>query len=256
VRASLPIGARLSLVLNLAPVRATGTIPADEAAVRRVDGLQNRLFLDPVLRGSYPADVVSDTGRVSDWDFVRDGDLAAIAEPLDLLGVNYYRPALVSAGEPTPRTVNGRRPTQWPGCADVRFHQPPGPVTHMGWSVDASGLRELLLRLRRDYGDVPLVITENGAAYDDRPTGDGAVHDPERIAFLRAHLAAVHDALRAGVDVRGYFVWSLLDNFEWAYGYGKRFGIVHVGYATQRRTLKDSAHWYRDVIAEGGRRMA
>ena len=108
----------------------------------------------------------------------------------------------------------------------------------------------------RDYGDLPLVITENGAAYDDRPTGDGAVHDPERITFLRAHLAAVHDALRAGVDVRGYFVWSLLDNFEWAYGYGKRFGIVHVGYATQRRTLKDSAHRYRDVIAAGGPRMA
>jgi beta-glucosidase len=122
----------------------------------------------------------------------------------------------------------------------------------MGWSVDSTGLRDLLLRLRRDYGDVPLVVTENGAAYDDQPTTDGAVHDPDRIAYLRSHLGAVYDALRAGVDVRGYFVWSLLDNFEWAFGYRRRFGIVHVDYGTQRRTWKDSAHWYRDVIAAGG----
>jgi beta-glucosidase len=252
LRAALPAGTEVSLVLNLAPVRAAGPTAADAEAVRRVDGLQNRLFLDAVLRGSYPADVLADTADLTDWGFVRDGDLATIARPLDLLGVNYYRPTLVSAGEPVPQTVNGRRPTQWPGCAEVRFHQPAGPVTNMGWSVDASGLRDLLLRLRRDYGDIALVVTENGAAYDDRPTGDGIVHDPDRIAFLRGHLGAVHEAIQAGVDVRGYFVWSLLDNFEWAYGYAKRFGIVHVDYATGARVPKRSAYWYRDVIARHG----
>jgi beta-glucosidase len=122
----------------------------------------------------------------------------------------------------------------------------------MGWSVDASGLRELLGRIRRDYGDIPLVITENGAAYADEPDPAGEVHDPERVRYLHEHLTAAHEALRDGVDLRGYFAWSLLDNFEWAYGYSKRFGIVHVDYTTQRRTLKDSAYWYRDVITGGG----
>jgi beta-glucosidase len=122
----------------------------------------------------------------------------------------------------------------------------------MGWPVDATGLSELLLRLHQDYPGVPLLITENGAAYDDERSPDGAVHDPDRVTYLREHLAAAHEAIQAGVDLRGYFVWSLLDNFEWAYGYAKRFGIVHVDYASQRRTWKDSAYWYRDVIAAGG----
>src|SRR5262249_32890406 len=143
-------------------------------------------------------------------------------------------------------------PSPFPGCGNVRFHRADGPVTDMGWTVDPTGLRELLVRLRREYGDVPLLVTENGAAYPDRPTASGAVHDPDRVAYLRTHLTAAHEALRDGVDLRGYFAWSLLDNFEWAYGYAKRFGIVHVDYATQRRTLKDSAHWYREVIAAGG----
>ena len=249
LRSVLPAGTPVSLVVNLSSVRATGPDPADEAAARRVDGLLNRLFLDPVLRGHYPSDVIAGTSALTDWSFVHEWDLAAIHTPIDLLGVNYYVPTLVGAGtgQPDPRPASA-----WPACEDVRFHQPPGPVTAMGWPVDATGLRDLLLRLRRDYGDVPLVVTENGAAYDDRPSADGAVHDPERIAYLRSHLAAAHEALQAGVDIRGYFVWSLLDNFEWAYGYGKRFGIVHVDYRTQRRTWKDSAHWYRDVIATGG----
>jgi beta-glucosidase len=201
-----------------------------------------------VFHGRYPSDVLDDTAALTDWGFVRDGDLAAIATPIDMLGLNYYQPVLVGAGEP----AGDQRPSAWPACDAVRFHQAPGPVTDMGWPVDPTGLRDLLLRLRRDYGDVPLLVTENGAAYADEPSTDGAVHDPERVAYLRSHLAATHEALREGVDVRGYFVWSLLDNFEWAYGYAKRFGIVHVDYRTQRRTWKDSAHWYREVISTGG----
>jgi beta-glucosidase len=122
----------------------------------------------------------------------------------------------------------------------------------MDWPIDPTGLRDILIRLRREYGDLPLFVTENGAAYPDRLTADGRVADPERIDYLHTHLAAAHEALAEGVDLRGYFVWSLLDNFEWAQGYTKRFGLIHIDYETQRRTWKDSAHWYRDVISAGG----
>jgi beta-glucosidase len=256
LRGTLPTDSQVSLVLNLSTVRPAGSTPADQDSVRRVDGLLNRLFLDPVFQGRYPADVIEDTAALTGWSFVRDGDLAVIAEPVDLLGLNYYQPILVGAGEPAGSSAGepagDQWPSAWPGCDTVRFHQAPGPVTDMGWPVDATGLRDLLLRLRRDYGGVPLLVTENGAAYADEPSTDGAVHDPERVAYLRTHLAATHEAVRDGVDVRGYFVWSLLDNFEWAFGYAKRFGIVHVDYETQRRTWKDSAYWYREVISTGG----
>jgi beta-glucosidase len=230
-------------------VRAAGVTPADRAAARRVDGLINRLFLDPVLTGALPADVLLDTAPLCDWAFARDADLAAMSTPLDLVGVNYYQPTLVGAGRRPPYDTGPA--TAWPGCAGVRFHQPPGRLTAMGWPVDATGLRDVLLRVHRDYGPVPLAVTENGAAYDDEVRADGSVPDGERIAYLREHLAAVHQAVAAGVDVRGFFVWSLLDNFEWAAGYAKRFGLVHVDYRTQRRRWKDSAHWYREVIRSG-----
>ncbi|NJC84274.1 beta-glucosidase [Planosporangium mesophilum] len=249
--------AQVSLVINPTAVRPVSTGADDVDAARRIDGLMNRIWLDPVLRGEYPADVRADTAHLTDWGFVRDGDLGIIATPIDLLGVNYYQPMVVGAGEaPGPVPVGSpeavRPASAWPGSEHVRFHQAPGPLTDMGWSVDATGLRELLGRIRADYGDVPIVITENGAAYPDEPDPTGEVHDPDRVAYLREHLTAAHESLRDGVDLRGYFVWSLLDNFEWAWGYSKRFGIVHVDYATQRRTLKDSAYWYRDVIANGG----
>jgi beta-glucosidase len=247
LRATLPATSEVSLVVNLTTIRAASGSVADLEAARRIDGLQNRLFLDPLLRGGYPADVLADTGHLTDWSFVGPDDLAIIGTPTDLLGVNYYQPTLVAAGaHPTDPP-----PSPYPGCADVRFVPHPHPVTAMGWPVDPGGLRELLLRLHREYPGVSLVITENGAAYEDRPV-DGAVHDPDRVRYLHSHLTAVHEALAAGVDVRGYFVWSLLDNFEWAFGYGKRFGIVYVDYATQERTWKDSAHWYRNVIRSGG----
>jgi beta-glucosidase len=235
----------VSLVLNLGAIRAVSDAEADRAAARKIDGLINRIFLDPVFRGRYPADVLENTASIVDWGaLVHDGDLEVISRPIDVLGVNYYQPSLVGAGRMEP-------PNPWPGCEDVGFPPQSRPVTGMDWPIDATGLRDILVRIRDDYGDVPMMVTENGAAYEDTVVG-GAVHDDARIAYLHDHLAAVHEALRAGVDVRGYYVWSLLDNFEWAYGYSQRFGVIHVDYATLARTLKDSAYWYRDVIARGG----
>ncbi|MEU7278115.1 GH1 family beta-glucosidase [Streptomyces sp. NPDC045431] len=246
LRAALPASAEVSLTLNLHAVRALSDSDADQDAARRVDALGNRLFLDPVFHGRLPADLVADTAGLTDWAFVRDGDLEVTSAPVDSLGINYYSPTVVGAG-----TCDV--PSPWPGSeAHVRFVPAPGPRTAMDWPVDADGLYELLVRLRDELPSVPLLVTENGAAYDDYADPSGAVHDPERVAYLHAHLAAVHRALADGVDVRGYFLWSLLDNFEWAYGYGKRFGIVHVDFASQRRTPKDSARWYADVIARGG----
>jgi beta-glucosidase len=247
LRAALP-APQVSLALNLAAVRPVSTRPADLDAARRIDGLINRLFLDPVLRAAYPADVPADTAGITDWSFVRADDLDTIGAPIDALGVNYYQPDLVGAAE-TPAPPG---PTCWPAAEGVAFHRVDAPVTEMGWPVDPSGLREILLRVRHDYGDLPVFVTENGAAYPDRVDPDGRVRDAERIAYLRSHLGAVHEALSAGVDLRGYFAWSLLDNFEWALGYGKRFGLFHVDYGTQRRTWKDSARWYREVIRANG----
>ncbi|MEV4330886.1 GH1 family beta-glucosidase [Streptomyces sp. NPDC049597] len=246
LRSRLPAQCEVSLTLNLHAVRPLSDSAADVDAARRIDAVGNRIFLDPVFHGRLPQDLVRDTAPVTDWSFVRDGDLEAASAPIDSLGINYYSPTVVAAG-------SSPAPSPWAGAEEhVRFLPAPGPRTAMDWPVDAEGLYELLTRLRDDLPGVPLVITENGAAYDDYADPSGAVKDPERVAYLRAHLAAVHRAIEAGADVRGYFLWSLLDNFEWAYGYSKRFGIVHVDFATQRRTLKDSAHWYADVIARGG----
>ena len=246
LRAAVP-SAQVSIALNQGAVRPLTDSPADRDAARRIDGLLNRIFLDPIMTGAYPADVMADTAPVCDWSHVRDGDLAVIAAPLDALGVNYYAPDLVSAA-PSPV----EEPSPYPASQGVAFHQTPGPRTEMGWTVDPTGLREVLLRLHATYPGLPLYVTENGAAYDDAVDADGRVRDGDRIAYLRDHMAAAHEAMRAGADLRGYFVWSLLDNFEWALGYGKRFGLIRVDYDTQRRTLKDSALWYRDVIRSGG----
>lgn len=246
LRAALPSVAELSLTLNLHALRPHTDSPEDRDAVRRIDAVGNRIFLDPVFHGRLPADLVADTAGITDWSFVHDGDLAAIATPIDALGVNYYSPTVVAAG-------SSGTPSPWPGAAGhVRFVPLPGPRTAMDWPVDADGLYELLVRLRDELPHVPLLITENGAAYDDYADPEGGVHDPERVAYLAAHLAAARRALADGVDLRGYFLWSLLDNFEWAYGYGKRFGIVHVDFPTGRRTPKDSFRWYGEVIARSG----
>ncbi|MCZ7413443.1 MULTISPECIES: GH1 family beta-glucosidase [unclassified Streptomyces] len=243
LRAVLPSTAEISLTLNLHAVRALTDSEADRDAARRVDALGNRLFLDPVFHGRLPDDLCADTASLTDWSFVREGDLTVTSSPVDSLGINYYAPTVVASG-------THPSPSPWPGAERyARFVQPSGPRTAMDWPVDAEGLYELLTRLRDELPGVPLVITENGAAYDDYADPEGNVHDPERVAYLHEHLAAVHRALAAGAEVRGYFLWSLLDNFEWAYGYGKRFGIVHVDFASQRRTPKDSARWYAETIA-------
>ncbi|MBB2902300.1 beta-glucosidase [Kineococcus radiotolerans] len=252
VRRAAP-GARVALTLNLAWVRTEGTSEADADAVRRVDGLQNRVFLDPVLRGTYPADVQADTASVTDWSFVREGDLALIHQPLDVLGVNYYSPTVVRAWDGSaPRAENdghgNSAHSPWVASTDVEFPELPGEKTAMGWSIDPRGMTELLLRIHREHPGLELLVTENGAAYDDVVVA-GQVHDVERTRYLRDHLAAVLDAVEAGAPVTGYYLWSFLDNFEWGYGFSKRFGVVHVNYATQERTVKDSALWYADVVS-------
>jgi beta-glucosidase len=245
--------AEVGITLNLQSVRPATDSEADLDAARRIDGLGYRLFMDPLSKGRYPEDVLADTAAVTDWSFVRDGDLRRIAQPLDMLGVNYYQSVTVSGGgSASGEEPGGHGPLVWPCAGDVVFHPPAGRTTARGWRVDPDALYEMLVRLSEENPGLPLLITENGAAYDDRPGPDGAVDDPERIRDLDEHLRATHRALRADVDLRGYFLWSFMDNFEWAYGYSKRFGIVHVDYATQRRTPKASARWYAGVVRRGG----
>ncbi len=253
LRAVIPTGVDVSVALNVHQIRPASDSDEDADAARRVDAVGNRVFLGPMLDGAYPADLLDDTASITDWSFVQDGDEALASAPVDLLGVNYYTPTVVAAWDgASPRQGSGGHGdgagSPWPGCDDVEFPRQPGPTTAMGWAIDAGGLEDVLLRLHRDHPDLPLMITENGAAFPD-VVEDGRVHDNARIAYLADHLGAVGRARASGVDVRGYFVWSLLDNFEWAYGYSRRFGIVHVDYDTLRRTPKDSAAWYRDVIA-------
>ncbi|MFE2328138.1 GH1 family beta-glucosidase [Streptomyces sp. NPDC059385] len=248
--AALPASARTGIALNLSAVRPLTGSAADADAVRRIDALGNRIFTGPLLHGAYPQDLLADTAALTDWSFVRPGDEALIHRPLGFLGVNYYTPALVSAapeGAPGPREDGhgGGEHSPWPGAEGVAFHQPPGERTDMGWSVDPTGLHDLLTRCAREAPGVPLLVTENGAAYGP------ALHDPARIGYLEAHLAEVHRAMADGAPVEGYFLWSLMDNFEWSYGYDKRFGIVHVDYETLTRTPRSSAHWYARLAKSG-----
>lgn len=225
--------ARLGIVLNMAPCEpATGT-PADAARARLDDGRGRRWYADPIFKGAYPQDVLDDLG--ADAPQVQAGDMAAIQTPIDYLGLNYYTRNVCSASQPWDVKAGGL------------------PLTDMGWEVYPQGLTDLLLTLHHDYRLPPVYITENGAAFKD-VLQDGRVHDAERTHYLQGHIAAVADALAQGVPLAGYMVWSLMDNFEWASGYAKRFGIVHVDYATQQRTLKDSAHWYRSFVADHQRR--
>jgi beta-glucosidase len=226
-------GKPAGITLNLAPVRSD-----DPVAAVRMDGYLNRWFLDPLFRGWYPEDMVEHfERRYGPFDVVRDGDLDVISAPIDFLGVNYYFPQRV-------RSDPSRQPLE------ISPVLPPPPTTAMGWEVDPDGLHELLLRVRRDYGNVPIYITENGAAYEDGPVVNGTLEDPRRVDYLQTHVSALARAVADGVDVRRYFAWSMLDNFEWEHGYSKRFGLVYVDYSTQRRVPKRSGLWYRDFIAQ------
>jgi beta-glucosidase len=234
LRAIVP-DAEVGVTVNLYPVTPVDDSGRHDDAVRRIDGLMNRWFLDAMLKGSYPKDVLADLAPVTDASFIHDGDLATIRQPLDFLGVNYYTRHVVGAG-------------LWPGSGDVRFQLENGKArTASGWDIDPQGLVDVLSVLQRDYPPIPVYLTENGAAFDDE-VQDGVVHDDDRIAFLDSHLQSIATMRANGMDIRGYFAWSLFDNYEWAEGYAKRFGIVHVDYDTQVRTSKDSARWYADLI--------
>jgi beta-glucosidase len=242
VRLSAP-GSEVGIVLNLTPVLPASPAPADRDAARRLDGTFNRWFLDPLFGRQYPADVIGDRVRRGELaapalPFVEAGDMDEIAAPLDFLGVNYYSRVVVRAG-------TGGEPVHVPMA-------PRKELTDMGWEVFPEGLTSLLLHLDEEYRPRRIYITENGVAYSDAPDSSGRIADVRRVAFHQAHLIAVHRAIAAGVPLHGYFAWSLLDNFEWASGYSLRFGIVHVDFASQRRTMKSSGIYYREVIRSRG----
>ena len=242
LRAELPTGAEVSITLNPAVLRAVSPSAADTAARDRADLLANRIFAEPLTHGRYPAELFDATARFTDWAFVADGDLATINAPLDSIGINYYQPLQVGAAPADPD-----RPELWPGADDVFAYPSPEPHTGMGWTVDPSGLTELLDRTAQEFS-VPIMVTENGSAFPDQPDESGQFVDTARADYLRSHIAAIEAAIEAGIDVRGYFAWSLLDNFEWAWGYDQRFGIVHVDFDTQERRMKLSGRVYRDII--------
>jgi beta-glucosidase len=233
---------QLGITLNLAPAEPATDSEADRDAARRADGLSNRIFLDPVYRGSYPQDIVADLAERGIEIPVRDGDAEAIAVPIDTLGVNFYFGQWISGTDEHGNTRDEQ------GVQVVRPVQQGLPQTAMGWEIMPDSFTDLLARVGREYSGVPIYVTENGAAFSDKPDETGFVADEDRTAYIAEHLAAVARARQRGADIRGYFVWSLFDNFEWAYGYDKRFGIVRVDFETQQRTPKQSAGWYTETI--------
>jgi beta-glucosidase len=246
VRAATPSpqATQVGITLNMAQVYPdSADRPADRELAADVDADLNGVFLDPLTKGRYP-DRLSE-GQAPGPQLIRDGDFDVIRTPIDFLGVNFYAPHFVAVREGE-NYRRGDDPMPWrPGATFVR---PPGlPVTAMGWLVDPNALYDLLVRVSEDAPGVPLYITENGAACYDYVNPDGTVEDPERIDYLHGHLQAVRRAITDGVPMRGYFAWSLMDNFEWAHGYSKRFGLVFVDYGTQRRIPKRSAEWYAEV---------
>ncbi len=233
VRAGAATPARVGLVTNLSPCEPASDSPEDVAAARRADGHTNRWWLDPVFGRGFPQDMVEVYGVELP---VRDGDLATISAPMDFLGVNYYFRNVV-AHDPSAGVLQARS-VEVPGAA----------TTHMGWEVHPRGLEDTLVRVAEDYAPPAMYVTESGAAFPDTVDAEGRVHDPERTAYLEEHVAACGRAIERGVPLQGYYAWSLLDNFEWAYGYDKRFGLVRVEYDTQERTIKTSGRRYAEMI--------
>jgi beta-glucosidase len=234
---------KYSITDNLHAVE--GSDDTSSEAVRRIEAVGNRIFTGPMLHGAYPEDLLDDTAHLTDWSFVHAGDVELIHQPIDFFGLNYYYTSdvrMYADGYETPDA------TPWPGSHNVEFLEMAGPHTAMGWNIAPEGFERLITDFAAEFPNTPIMITENGAAYDDVVT-DGAVHDTERIDYLRRHLTAVHRARERGANVIGYLVWSFMDNFEWGYGYSKRFGIVRVDYDTQERIPKDSARWFSELIA-------
>lgn len=236
---SLSPGSEIGITLNLDHPYPASDGPEDIAASRWVDGMHNRWFLDAIFRGEYPGDILE--AFAPSMPAIEDGDMRAIARPIDFLGVNNYTSPLVGAD------TNGGR--------SRILHRDDVDRTDMGWEVVPGGLHDMLVRVQRDYGPPEIYVTENGAAFSDVRGHDGSVADPERQAYLAEYVDAARRAIAEGVPLRGYFAWSLLDNFEWAWGYWKRFGLVYVDYATLERVPKGSFYWYRDFI-EGTRGRA
>jgi beta-glucosidase len=229
----------IGLVVNIEPKYPASDSKEDMAATARADAYMNRQYLDPALKGEYPSELKEIFGEA--WPDWPASDLADIAQPVDFIGINYYTRNVVRHDE-----------TQWPLKASM-VRQVGKTYTETGWEVHAPALFDLLKWFKDRYGDTPLYITENGAAFYDPPVAaEDGVHDPLRVAYLKSHIAAVGEAIAAGVDIRGYMLWSLFDNLEWSLGYSKRFGMVHVDFETQKRTPKDSAKLYSDVIASNG----
>ncbi len=237
-------GAQVSITLN--PSQVIIPEDADERdldAVRRADNALNGLFYGPLFHAAYPGGLLHDTAHLSDHSYIHHDDLRTISAPLDNLGVNNYFPTRVRAGDPE------TNPTNMPGCEGVEELAPQPPLTDMGWEISPESFRLILERSAHESG-LPIYVTENGSAWPDVVDPDGAVHDPERVDYLHAHLQAAHEAVRTGAaDIRGYFAWSLMDNFEWAEGFAKRFGIIYVDYDTQVRTIKDSGRAYARIIS-------
>lgn len=234
-----PQNCRIGLTNFLWDHQSASASAGDRAAAIRADGMISRWFLDPILKGHYPEDVFSWYRSRFAAPPIKEGDLETISQPIDFLGVQYYSRIL-------------HRANRWNLFTGFSQVEPRGvPTTAMGWEIYPEGLYKLLLRLRKDYGNIPLVVTENGAAFADQVTPDGRVHDADRVQYLQEHIRAVGKALAAGVNVQGYYVWSFLDNLEWHHGVSKRFGLVHVDFETLKRTPKDSALWYRDFIRSG-----
>lgn len=229
---------KIGLVVNLVPVEPATTSDADRAAAVRMDAYLNRHFLDPALLGKFPDELPGLFGAA--WPAISPDEVSALRQPIDFVGVNYYLRIYVRDD-----------PSAGPARAAI-VSPPDRPRTALGWEIFPRGLTNTLQWVRSRYGNIPQYITENGAAFDDIPAPDGSLTDTDRVQYVKEHLQAAGQALQAGVDLRGYFVWSLLDNFEWQSGFSKRFGIVRVDYLTQRRTPKASARFYQDVIRTGG----
>ncbi|MCA0350928.1 MAG: beta-glucosidase [Chloroflexi bacterium] len=236
------LAGQIGITLNLTPAYPTHDTPDDHAAAWRNDGYGNRWFLDPIFRGSYPADTVEwfNQHHQIEMDYVQTGDLAVIQQPIDFLGINYYFPNRISAADESKflALVNSSAI---------------GETSFRGWEVVPAAFADLLKRVQRDYGNTPIYITENGSAFADlKRAADGSVNDGDRMSYLHTHLEAVADAIAAGVPVKGYYAWSMLDNYEWAEGYDERFGIIEVDFATQKRTPKRTARWYQQIVANNG----
>lgn len=250
IRSVLGDGARISVTLNPAVNIAETGAPEDIAAKHRADLMNNEVFYGPMLEGRYDPDIFEATANVTDWSFVRDCDLETIRQPLQVLGLNYYSTTHVRAA--APGNVNEGVPA--PAQDIVEFLPPTGELTAMGWNQEPHGLTTLLTELGTRFPDLPLMVTENGSAWDDVVSEDAAapggkiVHDPQRVNYMNRHIRAVADAIEAGANVTGYYAWSLLDNFEWALGLSKRFGIIRVDYDTEERIWKDSALRYSEIV--------